>query len=292
MADDSRSISTPNPDPTILTTQAMERLVENRNDLVKAQLQVVDAKFDVIRERLAAIDRATVLFQDSLERVPTQDVVDARFDVLRERLNAIDKATTLFQETLTRVPTDTDKQVGNLRMLHNERFSSVEHQMLEKFTSVALQFEERDKRGERESRDNKVAVDAAFAAQKEAASEQNKSNTLAISKSELATAETINKLEQLVSANIQALNDKVDDLKTSAAALRQELIAAIAAVRQEISGVRQESATYQAGSAARQAQRGEQRVDTRAGVNLGLAALVALLTIITTVAVVWGLIGR
>lgn len=202
----------PSPDPTTLTSDAIARVVQQRADLTTAQLEVVEAKFAIIRERITGID----------------------------------KATALFQETLIRVPTDVDKQVSNLKALHEERFHS-----------IAQQFEERDKRGERESRDNKVAVDAAFAAQKEAASEQNKSNTLAISKSEGATAETILKLEQLVSANIQGLNDKVDDLKSTAALLRSEMITNANAIRQEVIALQ-----------SRRDAHTESRTESKASVNM------------------------
>jgi len=150
------------------------------------------------------------------------------------QLNAMNEATHLRLQAFANVPAQINERVGDLQGLHDEKFRSQGVQVEERFSSVALQFEERDKRGERESRDNKVAVDAAFAAQKEAASEQNKSNTLAISKSEAATAETINKLEQLVSANIQGLNDKVDDIKATASTLRLEITASINLVRQEL----------------------------------------------------------
>jgi chromosome segregation ATPase len=160
----------PRPDPTVLTTQQMLRAV-------------------------------------GAER----DYVDGQLGILRERLNAIDVATRLLNETVNRTPTDIQKEITHLREL-----------MQVEFQSVALQFKERDTRSERESRDNKVAVDAAFAAQKEAASEQNKSNTLAISKSETSTSETINKLAELVGSKTDALSDKVDDLKNQTAQLRQE----------------------------------------------------------------------
>jgi len=85
--------------------------------------------------------------------------------------------------------------------------------MEEKFAAIGTQFAERDVRGERESRDNTKAVDAAFAAQKEAASEQNKSNTLAIVKSEKATAETLNKQADLFKSTTDALGAQITDLK-------------------------------------------------------------------------------
>lgn len=125
------------------------------------------------------------------------------------RLDAMDKAQFLFDTNLNRVPTDTDKQIGHLKELVFGRFDTVN----EKFFGIQTQFAERDTRSERESKDNKVAVDAAFAAQKEAASKQNESNTLAISKSETATSETINKLAELFKTTTDALASNIVDLK-------------------------------------------------------------------------------
>jgi len=146
----------------------------------------------------------TVATNDAVERAvrAERDYVDGVVGILRQRLDAIDKATELLNETVNRVPTDVQKEVGHLRELSDEKFKSIQ-----------VQFKERDTRQERESRDNKVAVDAAFAAQKEAASEQNKSNTLAINKSETSTIETINKLDRLFKTTTDSLGDKIDDNK-------------------------------------------------------------------------------
>jgi cation transport regulator ChaB len=156
--------------------------------------------------RGAALPRPdpTVLTTEQLLRTVAaeRDYLDAQLDVLRERLSGIDKATRLLNETVNRVPTDVTKEVTHLRELMDQRFNGVQDQ-----------FHERDVRVERESRDNKVAVDAAFAAQKEAASEQNRSNTLAISKSENATTEKIDKLSELFKTTTGALADKIDDIK-------------------------------------------------------------------------------
>lgn len=146
----------------------------------------------------------SVLTTDAILRAvqAERDWVTAQVDVLRERLHGIDRATEVLSQTINRTPTEIQKEVTHLRELSNERFES-----------VALQFKERDTRQEREARDNKVAVDAAFAAQKEAAAKQNESNTLAISKSEASTAETITKLAELFRSTTDALSDKIDDVK-------------------------------------------------------------------------------
>lgn len=146
----------------------------------------------------------TILTTEQLIRAvqAERDYVDGKVELLLERLRGIDNATILLNETVNRVPTETQTAVGRLQDLTDE-----------KFRSVSLQFKERDTRSERESRDNKVAVDAAFAAQKEAASEKDKANTLAITKSEVGTLETINKLERLFTTKNDGLSDKIDDLK-------------------------------------------------------------------------------
>ena len=131
-----------------------------------------------------------------------RDYVNARFATLEERLKGMDRAADVLSETVNRTPTDIQKEVAHLRDLFDQRFDA-----------VAGQFKERDVRSERESRDNKVAVDAAFAAQKEAAAKQDEANSKAIDKSERATNETIVKNADSATAATKALSDKVDDLK-------------------------------------------------------------------------------
>lgn len=184
MADHNQSnnpaISTPTPDPTAATNQAIE-----------------------------------------LSRFSTRDYVDGRFEALAERLRGIDKANEVLSVTVNRVPTETQTAVGNLNSLTDEQFAGVSKEfrertkrMEEKFDSIQIQFKERDTRQERESRDNKVAVEAAFAAQKEAAAKQDESNQKAIDKSEASTQEKITKLSELFTTTINALGDKIDDLKS------------------------------------------------------------------------------
>lgn len=156
----------------------------------------------------------TLLTTEQLTRglVAERDYVNGQLDVLRERLNGIDTATDLRINEIAReheeVPKLIEAKVGHLAALTDERFAS-----------IATQFLERDTRSERESRDNKVAVDAAFAAQKEAAAKQDESNAKAIDKSEAATTETINKLGELFTSSNKALSDKIDDLKARVQAI-------------------------------------------------------------------------
>jgi len=169
----------PDPDPTTLTAAA------------------VALATDTLRREMAAAVRIL------------EETINGQRAVVETRLAGMDEAIKLTRDTADKLPTRMDEKVRQLELLHDERFKTVESL----FDGVALQFKERDTRSERESRDNKVAVDAAFAAQKEAASEQNKSNTLAIDKSEKATAETLNKQADLFSSTTDALDGKHNDLK-------------------------------------------------------------------------------
>jgi hypothetical protein len=138
--------STPTPDPTILTTEALTRGLQAERDYT-----------DGVRA------------------------------VIEERLRGIDIATQLLNETVNRVPSALTEGLGHLQAVMDERFLSIEKQ-----------FAERDTRSERESRDNKVAVDAAFAAQKEAAAKQEETFGRSIDKSEGTTNETIKGLTKTV----------------------------------------------------------------------------------------------
>jgi hypothetical protein len=85
--------NTPTPDPTVLTTEALIRAV-------------------------------------NAER----DYVDGQIEVLEERLRAIDVATRLLNETVNRVPTDVQREVSHLTSLMDERLRSIGLQFAERDT--------------------------------------------------------------------------------------------------------------------------------------------------------------
>jgi len=142
----------------------------------------------------AAIAKAVVLM--------TQ-YVDGHLASRDQRMDGMDRATALRLGPMDALPSLIDEKVHNLERLMDEKFSSVNQR-----------FNERDVRSERESRDNKVAVDAAFAAQKEAAAKQDEANAKAIDKSEKATAETIKTNLELTAAKTNSLDKSVDEVKT------------------------------------------------------------------------------
>lgn len=145
-------------------------------------------------------------------------------EVIFTRLDGNDRAIVLFNENLTRVPTDTDKQVQHLRELHEERIVSVEtgaslqlkaaiDKFTEMFASIQVQFRERDVRSESSKIASDIALAAALQAAKEAVGEQNKSSTAAISKSEASTIKQIEQMGTLIQQVGKALDEKFSDVK-------------------------------------------------------------------------------
>jgi hypothetical protein len=201
--------STPVPDPTVLTNQAVAQAMDTLRRELNSAVAVVDARLkgqhDVIETRLSGMDEAVRLIASWRERLPAEvkDAVSQLEAVGLERFRTIDQR---FKTM-------------------DERFSGLEAALVALKEGNTLQFKERDTRSERESRDNKVAVDAAFAAQKEAASEQNKSNTLAIDKSEKATAETLNKQADLFKSTTDALGGRIEDTKQAVSKIDSRLTA-------------------------------------------------------------------
>jgi len=172
-------------------------------------------------------------------------IFDERFDSITVRLVAMDKAQNLFETNLTRVPTEVDKQISHVREVVDKMFSTVEerfssiaiqfqerdirvHQMSEaldknlqaalatvhqRFSTIDTQFVERDTRTEQIAQGSEKAINAALAAAKEAFQEQNRSSALAIAKSEAATMKSIDQLTTLFQTAIGGMGEQVGDLK-------------------------------------------------------------------------------
>jgi len=173
--------SRPNPDPTVLTTEQLERMKEVVFREILASREIVESKMSGIKT------------------------------VLETRLEGMDKAINLVQLQRDVFPAKVQVEVGHLQKLHQE-----------KFDSITTQFRERDTRAEQTSRDAKIAVDAALQAAKEAVGEQNKSNALAIAKSEATFTKQIDQIGVLVSSMGKGFDDKVDDIKGRLTAMESQ----------------------------------------------------------------------
>ncbi len=141
---------------------------------------------EVLETRLEGMDSAAILRQSN---------TNARFE-------AYDKAIKLLQDISDKFPYRIDEKIHSLKEVHEEKFSSIQ-----------VQFRERDVRTEQSSKDSKVAVDAALQAAKEAVGEQNKSSALAIAKSEASTTKQIDQQGLLIQSTAKASDEKIDDIK-------------------------------------------------------------------------------
>jgi hypothetical protein len=146
--------------------------------------------------------------------------LDLLRDVISARLDAMDRATILSNENVTRVPTDVDKQILHLKSLYDEKFASAiidrdrigemfDSKLMAVANGIQRQFDERDVRSRASESAANTAVNAALQAQKEAASAQNDANAAAITKSEAATVKQIDGILALLGSNTKAIDEKI-----------------------------------------------------------------------------------
>jgi hypothetical protein len=193
--------SVPVPDPTKLTTDAVTAAAAQwRRDLESVQL--------LIETRLDAMDKAVGLGEGRVEEIrtrlreETREAVSTLRQLIEARLGAMDKANELLATNVDRFPSELDKVSKSIREILGGEISLVEAVSQEKFQAIEGTFAS-----------NALALTAALAAQKEAAAEQNKSNTLAITKSEQATKETIAANAAQTANSLGSLVDTIADLK-------------------------------------------------------------------------------
>jgi len=111
--------------------------------------------------------------------------------------------------------------------------TEIEHQhdlFTEKFTRIITQFAMLEDRTAEQKRDVKDALDAALAAQKEAAALQTTSLEKNIAKSETATNERIKSVENALSTSTKASDDKIGDLKDRVVAIEAVKLGNVEAV--------------------------------------------------------------
>jgi hypothetical protein len=198
----------PIPDPTLLTTQQLISAIGSLKELVFTRLDGMDRAIELFNANITRVPTDTdkqishlkALHESRFEEASNEvqslhSIVDARFD-------GMDKAIRLLQDISDKFTIRIDEKITSLKEIHEEKFSSIQ-----------VQFKERDVRAEQSSKDNKVAVDAALQAAKEAVGEQNKSSTLSIAKSEASTIKQIDQMSLLIQTGNKAIDDKFDDIK-------------------------------------------------------------------------------
>lgn len=191
----------PNPDPSVITSQAIDRRVDNLEKIINA--------------RIDGIEKAIIVFQSDLTRVPTQldRAISALRDLIEARLKHIDIEVTTIHKDIHGREADIARQIIHLKDLMAGKIDELAAVTTERFTGVGSQFAERDTRTDQRAGDTKLAVDAAFAAAKEATS-----------KIEAGFTKSIDGQQELLNATTQATNDKISDLKDRLTAIENRTI--------------------------------------------------------------------
>lgn len=229
--------STPRPDPTRLTTQLVDRALSAFREVMEVRLKAMDTAIVLAAQRIddmpAEGEKARTILRAEVDRAG-----ESLRELLESRLSAMDKATELLAATVGRVPSDTDKQVNALRELLGARIDGMDIATkllaaqvdtfpsdLDRAVGAATEVIQSQIRNVQDVANEKflaidgtfasnaLALTAALAAQKEAAAEQNKSNTLAITKSEQATKETISANAAQTATGLTSLSNTFADIK-------------------------------------------------------------------------------
>jgi len=147
--------------------------------------------------------------------------------VITTRLNAMDRASEVLAENVNRVPTLLDRELLRLTQLFEEKALRLTEALDEKlvpikerFDSIQKQFDERDVRADKVetaqkemsiARAQNAATAVAVALQniKDQAAQQNTANSDAISKRESSVSDQLKGIQALLASTNTALNDKI-----------------------------------------------------------------------------------
>ena len=187
----------PIPDPTVLTDQLVTKAIA-------ALEQTVNARLDAIVHTQQTAEAVNVRHTD-LAILSLREVIDAKLLSIAESNN--------YQREQVRV--QVVDNLSQLRQLLEQRIAALTETVAVLKTTVNERFTQGDVQTEKAARDVKSAVDAAFAAAKEAVGEQNKSNALSIAKSEVATTKQIDQLSENLRISVKNTDDKIDGIKNN-----------------------------------------------------------------------------
>lgn len=209
----------PIPDPTVLTTRQV--------------IRETDALREIIETRLDGNDKAIELLQRQADRLPSLGMVDGEVKFVKEQV--------------VKLPDIIKEAVDHLQELYTGNIKGLTTQLDERFAGIIMQFEERDKRHEKARDDNKIAVDYALEAAKEAVTEQNRSNGLAITKSENGFTKQIDQIAVVIDTLSKSIDQKINDLKSQVAAniSRTEVNSSVSALVERTAVIERTIANYE-----------------------------------------------
>ena len=210
----------PVPDPSILTTEQINRVTQSL--------------------RVEFLGQLTAL----------REVLTTRFD-------ANDKAIVLLAETVNRVPTLLDRETLRLSESFSEKLTSSVTLSAQHFSFIDNKFLERDAATEQRKNSTAVNVAAAFAAQKDYATAQEKYNDMAVAKAEASTVKQIEDLKSLFNSKNASTDEKI--------AINGERLTRIESLTRGMA---------------------DQKDDQRASSNTGMQAVLLIITVISVMAAI------
>jgi hypothetical protein len=148
---------------------------------------------DTIPRGSTPVPDPTILTTQQLYReiAASREIIEANIGKIETRLNAMDTATELNKKATDGIPRMIDEKVCQLRKLTDERF-----------TSIDIQFRERDTRADKIAELGQKALEAALSAAKEA-----------VGKTEVAFTKQIDALVEMIQAEKRATDGKFEDVK-------------------------------------------------------------------------------
>lgn len=158
---------------------------------------LLDVRFQYFEEKFAGADEASL----------------ARFEGVRTRFEAMDKAIRLLQDISDKFPDRIDEKILALRDVLEQKVITLGETSAEKFLGVQKQFDERDVRTDTSRVSDKTAVDAALAAQEKSFSKQGETFSEATAKSEESFTKQIDQMGALHRTAIEGLQAQFNDLK-------------------------------------------------------------------------------
>jgi hypothetical protein len=151
-----------------------------------------------------------------------RDYVDGQIRVLEERLRSIDRATVLLNETVNRVPTDLQTAVHNITEVFNIRLEAQEQ-----IAAVREQYRLELKADAKEALTTALAaaekaVQAALAAAEKARDQQTIASQLATDKAEKAFVEALGQQQQTFTVAIANVVEGLNEVKGGISDMRSE----------------------------------------------------------------------
>lgn len=196
-------------------------------------------------DMLNKLSAALILISRGDPIVSLRSELTTKFESIETRFDGIDRATVLQHEDTVRVPTLVDRAVKEVRELLYEHIDfkiaviagaldSHIRETAEKFAGVAAQFSERDTRTDQRAGDTKLAVDAAFAAAKEATA-----------KIEAGFTKQIDSMIGTVDTKTANLDGRINDLKEAIVQLQNRATPTDPAVTAALSNISHELSSLQ-----------------------------------------------